>query len=180
MNDAAKVAALESTVATLQANMTSLSSSLGSAIDAAVADTAELKGSVDTFYLLYSGALVFFMQARGRTPSHHPPLPSRAPPPLWRTGPCPSTAPGAERRRATLMIHVRARLWPVHRRGLACSRPARSGSRTRATFYSRTCSTRAPPASAPRALRPFRPSRPPPSRTHPYHHTPWTRVQHEQ
>ena len=59
-----KIAALESTVATLQANLTSLSSSLGSAINAAVADTAELKGSVDTFYLLYSGALVFFMQAR--------------------------------------------------------------------------------------------------------------------
>ena len=58
-----KIAALESTVATLQANLTSLSSSLGSAINAAVADTAELKGSVDTFYLLYSGALVFFMQA---------------------------------------------------------------------------------------------------------------------
>ena len=64
MNDAAKIAALESTVATLQANMTSLSSTLGSAITAAVADTTELKGSVDTFYLLYSGALVFFMQAR--------------------------------------------------------------------------------------------------------------------
>ena len=64
MNDAAKIAALESTVATLQANMTSLSITLGSAITAAVADTTELKGSVDTFYLLYSGALVFFMQAR--------------------------------------------------------------------------------------------------------------------
>jgi hypothetical protein len=64
MNDAAKIAALESTVATLQANMTSLKSTLGSAIIAAVADTTELKGSVDTFYLLYSGALVFFMQAR--------------------------------------------------------------------------------------------------------------------
>ena len=53
----AKIAALESTVATLQVNLTSL-------INAAVADTKELKGSVDTFYLLYSGALVFFMQAR--------------------------------------------------------------------------------------------------------------------
>jgi len=52
----AKIAALESTVATLQVNLTSL-------INAAVADTKELKGSVDTFYLLYSGALVFFMQA---------------------------------------------------------------------------------------------------------------------
>ena len=60
MNDAAKLAALESTVATLQANVTSLVSGLS----AAVADTTELKGSVDTFYLLYSGALVFFMQAR--------------------------------------------------------------------------------------------------------------------
>ena len=39
MNDAAKIAALESTVATLQANMTSLSITLGSAITAAVADT---------------------------------------------------------------------------------------------------------------------------------------------
>ena len=69
-----KIAALESTVATLQANLTSLSSSLGSAINAAVADTAELKGSVDTFYLLYSGALVFFMQARvDRRPRYHQP-----------------------------------------------------------------------------------------------------------
>merc|ERR1740139_1142286 len=58
-----KLAALESTLASLQTNMSSLSSNVGSAIDAAVADTAELKGSVDTFYLLYSGALVFFMQA---------------------------------------------------------------------------------------------------------------------
>ena len=55
--EADKIAALESTVATLQVNLTSL-------INAAVADTKELKGSVDTFYLLYSGALVFFMQAR--------------------------------------------------------------------------------------------------------------------
>ena len=58
--EAAKIAALESTVATLQANV----SSLVSGLTAAVADTTELKGSVDTFYLLYSGALVFFMQAR--------------------------------------------------------------------------------------------------------------------
>ena len=57
--EADKIAALESTVATLQANVSSLVSGLA----AAVADTAELKGSVDTFYLLYSGALVFFMQA---------------------------------------------------------------------------------------------------------------------
>ena len=58
--EADKIAALESTVATLQANV----SSLVSGLTAAVADTKELKGSVDTFYLLYSGALVFFMQAR--------------------------------------------------------------------------------------------------------------------
>jgi len=58
--EAAKIAALESTVATLQANV----SSLVGGLTAAIADTTELKGSVDTFYLLYSGALVFFMQAR--------------------------------------------------------------------------------------------------------------------
>jgi hypothetical protein len=75
MNDAAKIAALESTVATLQANMTSLKSTLGSAIIAAVADTTELKGSVDTFYLLYSGALVFFMQAHIDRHAVQPPGP---------------------------------------------------------------------------------------------------------
>jgi hypothetical protein len=58
--EAAKIAALESTVATLQANV----SNLVGGLTAAIADTTELKGSVDTFYLLYSGALVFFMQAR--------------------------------------------------------------------------------------------------------------------
>ena len=58
----------------LQANLTSLSSTLGSAINAVVADTTELKGSVDTFYLLYSGALVFFMPARvDRRPRYHQP-----------------------------------------------------------------------------------------------------------
>ena len=68
--EADKIAALESTVATLQANVSSLVSGLA----AAVADTTELKGSVDTFYLLYSGALVFFMQARvDRRPRYHQP-----------------------------------------------------------------------------------------------------------
>ena len=60
----AKLVSLESTLASLQTNMSSLSSNVGSAINAAVADTSELKASVDTFYLLYSGALVFFMQAQ--------------------------------------------------------------------------------------------------------------------
>ena len=71
--EAAKIAALESTVATLQANV----SSLVSGLTAAVADTTELKGSVDTFYLLYSGALVFFMQARVTRAARQPTGPQR-------------------------------------------------------------------------------------------------------
>ena len=94
MNDAAKLAALESTVATLQANVTSLVSGLS----AAVADTTELKGSVDTFYLLYSGALVFFMQARTHAGN----------PVRWVSLPHPLVC-------------------ACGRRGLACSRPAQSG-----------------------------------------------------
>ena len=89
MNDAAKIAALESTVATLQANMTSLSITLGSAITAAVADTTELKGSVDTFYLLYSGALVFFMQARVTRAARQPhPVRISLTPPTHQHPPC--------------------------------------------------------------------------------------------
>ena len=119
----AKIAALEGTVATLQANLTSLSSTLGSAVNAAVADTTELKGSVDTFYLLYSGALVFFMQARVDRRHAIPTLSSASQSHLPRaltTRPC-----------------------VCGRRGSACSRRDQSESRTRATSCSRTCSTRA-------------------------------------
>ena len=71
MADAATIAELESTVASLQATVTSLVHSLSNVTAAANTsriDAAEemrnLKGSIDTFYLLYSGTLVFFMQAR--------------------------------------------------------------------------------------------------------------------
>jgi hypothetical protein len=71
MADAATIAELESTVASLQATVTSLVQTVSNATAAANTsriDTAEdisnLKGSIDTFYMLYSGTLVFFMQAR--------------------------------------------------------------------------------------------------------------------
>ena len=71
MTDAATIAALQSTVASLLANVTTLTQAISNTnadLNASRVDTAEeiriLKGSVDTFYLLYSGTLVFFMQAR--------------------------------------------------------------------------------------------------------------------
>lgn len=90
MADAATIAELESTVASLQATVTSLVQTVRNAtaatntsrIDAAE-DIRNLKGSIDTFYLLYAGTLVFFMQARApgdrcgfRATPQLPPLPS--------------------------------------------------------------------------------------------------------
>jgi len=66
----AKIAVLESTVTSLLATVTTLTQTISNTtadLNASRVDTAEeiriLKGSVDTFYLLYSGTLVFFMQA---------------------------------------------------------------------------------------------------------------------
>ena len=81
MSDAT-VAVLESTVASLQATVNTLAQAISNTtadLDATRADTADnlttLKGSVDTFYLLYSGTLVFFMQARARRPPFGGPRP---------------------------------------------------------------------------------------------------------
>lgn len=67
----AKIAVLESTFTSLLATVTTLTQTISNTtadLNASRVDTAEeiriLKGSVDTFYLLYSGTLVFFMQAR--------------------------------------------------------------------------------------------------------------------
>ena len=91
MANAATIAELESTVASLQATVTSLVQTVSNATAAANTsriDTAEdisnLKGSIDTFYLLYSGTLVFFMQAR-------------APVALWRIAPTPQLTTPASR-----------------------------------------------------------------------------------
>merc|ERR1740130_532026 len=70
MTEAATIAALESTVASLQATVNTLAQAISNTtadLNASRVDAAEgirsLKGSVDTFYMLYSGTLVFFMQA---------------------------------------------------------------------------------------------------------------------
>ena len=91
MGDAATIAALNSTVASLQATVTTLAQAISSTtadLNASRVDTAEdirrLRGSVDTFYLLYSGTLVFFMQAR-------------APVALWRIAPTPQLTTPASR-----------------------------------------------------------------------------------
>ena len=114
---AAKIAALETTVAGLQATVTTLVHAISNAtadLNTTAADTAEefreLKGSVDTFYLLYSGTLVFFMQACARTPA----AVGRTAAAPWSH--LPTVAPCC-----------------FGRLGLACSKRGRSASRTRAT-----------------------------------------------
>ena len=83
LTDAATIAELQSTVASLQTHVSTLAQAISNTtadLNASRVDAAEgirsLRGSVDTFYLLYSGTLVFFMQAR-------------APVALWRIAPTP-------------------------------------------------------------------------------------------